>query len=141
MQNKKLAMVMVGHVEGVADVRLKADPEKKHQFRWVDPKQSEDIDMFQLDHYRFVTKEEWDKTELLWNWDAEGRLVGPGHLMARDGQFYLDEVKEREWAAGVVDDSEDERALAEAERLGISVTDLEGNRVKRRPGRPRKNAA
>lgn len=140
MHNKKLAMVMVGHKEGVADVRLKGEPEKRHQFRWVDPKQNEDIDMFQLDHYRFVNKEEWDKTDLLWTWNAEGRLVGPGHLMARDAEFYFAEVAEREREADQ-SEAEDERALAAAERAGITVTDLEGNRVKRRPGRPRKDAA
>ena len=140
MSDKSLALIMVGHTDGKPDAFLTADPEKQHQFRWIDPTRPEDIDLFQTDHYSFVNKNEgWEKNPNLWTWNAEGRLVGrAGQLMARDAKWYHEEKAEQERKAGVGEEAEDAKALALAASMGIDVTDLDGKSVKRGPGRPRK---
>ena len=88
-------LTTVGHVNGVADARLKADPGKRHQFRW-NAANDPSISVFRSRHYSFVNKNAgWEKNEELWEWDGEGFIVHNGQrLMARDAEWYFKDLEE-----------------------------------------------
>lgn len=93
----------VGHAEGKADAYLEDEPDKRHQFRWVDPRDPNEVTKAQMQHYVFVKKGEWVKHEILWGWDAEGFCVFAGQrLMARPEELFVKDNEKRERNQNVI---------------------------------------
>jgi hypothetical protein len=121
--DQNYALQIVGHDGGESDVYLKTDPDKKHQFAWVDTKYSEDVQINQSKRYRFVKKDDgWVKRDGLWDWDAEGFLVFRTlRLMARDESELAAEMgkrkaqRDRVMGGETKEDQEIERLEARAE--------------------------
>jgi hypothetical protein len=136
-------LTTVGHVNGVADARLKEDPEKEHQFYWADPKDphGRDLMLAYQRGYQFVHKDTWDKHDHLWGWDAEGRLYFGGLvLMARPKERWeIEEGRRRQ-----LHDKERDAVERDVSSLpdGLLATESQDSmRPKRGPGRPRRESA
>lgn len=135
-------LTTIGHVNGVADVALKDDPEKEHQFYWADPNDphGRDLMLAYQRGYEIVTNDRYVKNEKLWGWDAQNRLVYGGLvLMARPKERWeADEARRR----GLHD-----KARRDTERdidnmpAGLVATEATDSLRKRGPGRPRRESA
>jgi hypothetical protein len=134
--DKNYALGTVGHEDGVADARLKDDPEKRHQFAFVDPRYRDEVDINRSKGYVFVKKGEWEKNDNLWEWDAEGFCVFRSQrLMARPAElFFADMAQRRQQRDRVMGTNRDEEAAQEiARRAGIEITGSdEGRPIARR---------
>lgn len=140
-ESQEFIMSTVGHVNGVADAHLKADPDAEHQFRWADPKEqfNRDLMMSHQKGFRFVTKDAWNKHEYLWDWDAEGRVTYGGLvMMARAKGLWLAEQSRRD-SIRLQARREVERDMEEIPD-GLVATEAQGA-ARRRPGRPRREHA
>lgn len=124
--DQNFALQIVGHKDGESDVRLKDEPNKRHQFAWVDTKYRDDIAINLTKGYRFVKKDEgWVKAEELWEWDAEGFLVWKTmRLMARPIERLVDDMaKRKQQRERVMGTNKAEEEAAElAARAGIQIT-------------------
>lgn len=131
--NQAFILPNVGHTNGKADAYLKDDPDKAHQFAWVDPKYRDEIDENRLKGYDFVNqKKGWEKNEHLWEWNAESNVQRRGQLlMARDAALFFEDLDKRKSARDNRKDENEEAALAAAERAGIAITGDTGERVTR----------
>lgn len=115
-------LMIIGHVNGVSDVRLKNNPSAKHQFRFLDQTNTADAFGARMDGYKFVTQAEWDAIDL-WQWNAQGHLFCLDQvLMARPGHMYFDELDAR--MANRPEDEDRKEALALADKHGIAVSDV-----------------
>ena len=95
--DKKFIIWTVGHKGGVSDLRLKKEPEKRHQFAWCDPRYKDELDINRSNGYVVVKKEDWDKTEDLWEWNAEDKCVCSGQIaMARPASLFFEAQKAKE---------------------------------------------
>ena len=95
-QAKRFLLLTVGHSNGKADAFLTKEPEAKHNFRWVDPANQQDIDDNRTNGFDFVQKDTWSKNELLWRWDAQGFVEAYGNrLMARPAALWEAEEARR----------------------------------------------
>lgn len=128
--NQEYALRIVGHTNGVADARLKNDPDKRHQFAWVDPTYLKEVNVNRTKGYVFVNKNTgWEKADNLWEWNAEGNLLYEGQLlMARPGELYWKDLDKRIELRGGVKDNADEEAENIAARAGIRISREEGRR-------------
>lgn len=141
-ENKEFILWTVGHVNGVADARLKSDPEAEHQFYWADPKDphGRDVMLAYQRGYQFVTADKWEKHEYLWGWDAEGRLTFGGLvLMARPKALWdADQARRGELEAKARRDND-----SDLDKLpsGLVPTEATDSLRKRGPGRPRRVSA
>ena len=129
------ALNTIGHTDGVSDVRLKDEPEQKHQFAWVEPRYRDEISLNQSKGYRFVKKDDGWVAESLWEWDAEGFLIRADgqRLMARSFERFLEDMAARkEQRDRVMNTSRvDEDVARLAAKFGISITGDGGKPVKR----------
>ena len=129
-------LTTVGHENGVADAYLTNDPGRRHQFRWMNPKDESAKSIARTKKYIWVTKAEWTKNEDLWEWDGDGFILFNGtRLMARDAKYYYAEKaeeerqkKEREGRRSVT--PEEEQAVRRLENRGIIVEDERGRQLK-----------
>jgi len=130
-------LTTVGHEGGKADVRLKDMPDQQHQFRWVHPQDVDAISVLRTNHFEFVNKNAgWEKSDNLWEFDGEGRIIHKGQLlMARNRIYYDEEVREREERErGTQKKSAAEEAVDEAlrriEARGATIEDERGQRLR-----------
>lgn len=133
--DQNYALMTIGHAEGVSDVRLTKEPDKRHQFAWVDTRYKDEIDINRTKGYRFVTEKEWTKNEHLWEWDAEGFLLCKGQrLMARDeDRFLADMAARKKQRDSVMRTNKDEDEAQElAARAGIRISAEDDGRPVRR---------
>lgn len=129
----------VGHEDGKADARLKSEPDKRHQFRFVDhlgTRAKQEISGLRMKGYEFVKNETWDKHEFLWEWDAEGFLVHDGQrLMARpEDKFTADQARRDGITHAAAQDQSADNELDNVP-AGLIATDGEGKpRARKRKG-------
>jgi hypothetical protein len=129
------ALRIVGHQDGVADAYLEEEPDKEHQFAWVDPKYKTDVAVNHTKGYRFVKKDEgWTKNDDLWEWNAEGFCVRESdYLMARPKDRFLEDMAARRTQRDKVMGGN--KAEEEAERIAANAgIEISGDspKVKRR---------
>ena len=128
LHDQNYGLMIVGHVNGVADAYLTIDPDQEHQFAWVETRYRDEIDINRSKGYRFVKQDEWTKNENLWEWDAEGFVLCKGQrLMARTKERFLEDMaarrKQRDQFMGT--NKDEEKALEIAARAGIEITGAE----------------
>lgn len=124
LSNEAFGLLIVGHEGGEADVFLTDEPDKQHQFKFVDPNNQAEISMALTHHYEFCIKGKWDKRENLWAWNAEGRIHYMGNqIMARDRKFYDEDLQKREDIAKKNVEREDNAVAALADKHGFEVYD------------------
>lgn len=123
LHDRKYALRIVGHKDGIADVYLTKDPDKRHQFAWTDKRYRDEVDLNLADGYRFVKKGEWTKHELMWEWNADDEIAYLGmSLMARPAELYFAAQAEKEQQRNREQkDKHAEEARQIAERSGISI--------------------
>lgn len=123
--DQNYALMTVGHTDGVADARLTKEPDKRHQFAWVDTRYKDEIDINRTKGYVFVKTPDWTKNESIWEWDAEGFCVCKGQrLMARtEEKFLADMEARRKQRNSVMKQNKDEDEARElAARAGIRIS-------------------
>lgn len=121
----------VGHEGGVSDAFLKEDPERRHQFAWVDPRRTDEVSKNKVKGYEFVKCDKdnpengaWIKNSKLWDVTAEGFVALFGqHLMARPAERFFADQAIREKAIANRRDKDGEAAKRLAEQHGIDMTD------------------
>lgn len=134
--DQKFILSTVGHEGGVPDAYLKENIEKRHQFRWVAPSDSDMISVLRTQKYDWVTKQTWEKNPELWEWDGEEYLIHNGQrLMARAAEYYFADQeamdrtqKERDQKRSI--SAEEERAMRKIEAHGAIVEDERGRPLK-----------
>ncbi len=132
-----LMFYTVGHADGVADARLKAEPDKLHQFKWIEMKDMDEVTRAKMRHFTPVHKDDWDKNDMLWSWDAEGYIWHAGQrLYAREKQYWLAEQAKRD------NMFESSRDSADREMDNVPLPDgsvvFDAKNEPRKRGRPRK---
>lgn len=89
-------LTTVGHENGVADAYITNEPDRLHQFKWVNPLDNTEVSIAKSRHYVFVEKGSWTKNPHLWEWTGEGNIVFNGqYQMARDAEWYYKEEEAR----------------------------------------------
>lgn len=96
-ERQKHINAIVGHVEGVADLRLTKTPKQQHQFVWSNPRDLDLLDSLREQGYEYVKQSTWTKNEKLWTWDAEGFCLRDGdRAMARPAELFYQEREEKQ---------------------------------------------
>ena len=127
-RDKTFALRIVGHDNGKSDVARKDDPEKRHQFAWIDPRYGDELAANLYNGFDYVTRDLWDINEKLWGWNAEGKcLNGPLNqlLMARPAALYFAQKAEIDREIGSRQDKEGEAGDEIAARAGLKVERVE----------------
>lgn len=95
--NSDWMLYTIEHENGKADLRLTDNEEKRHQFRWVDFRDRNEITRAEMQHYQFVREETWTKHPILWEWDGEGYCFFAGQrAMARAEEYFLADQARRD---------------------------------------------
>jgi hypothetical protein len=130
--NQEYALGIIGHENGEADVYLKDEPTKRHQFAFVDTRFNDEVALNRVKKYTFVKKDDgWVQRTDLWDWDAEGFLLYRGQrLMARPGELYTADLEKRKQRMQSKS-AADEEAKRIAARAGIEMEE-EGRKVVKR---------
>lgn len=136
LTNRKFALWIVGHDNGKADVALKQEPDKRHQFAWIDPRYHEELAMNLSNGFIYVLRSVWDVNENLWPpvGDAEDKVYNQGqYLMARPAAIWFAQQAEVQRELSGRKDEEGEAAMEIADRAQIAVErDEEQPRMARR---------
>lgn len=129
--NSDWMLYTVGHTAGESDAYLTDDPDKEHQFRWVDVRDPNELTKALMQGYEFVKNDKWTKHEILWAWDAEGFCIFAGQkLLARPKELWLAGQEKRDRLA--------KEARADSDREiesvpdGMIATDGEGKPIRKR---------
>jgi hypothetical protein len=126
VSNPQFINSTIGHRNGVSEVRLKDNPEQRHAFAWVDPREvngQSDVDQNQDDGYTFVKQADgWIADR--WSWDAEGRLRCEGQLLMFLTEENWTELQERRARFGrpPSDPLDDEKFHEMAEKLHAKIS-------------------
>lgn len=139
--DQQYVLSTVGHDHGRADAYLDKEPDKQHQFAWVDPRYRDEVAVNRTKGYVFVNKDDWAINELLWQWDAEGYCIrfDGQRLMARPKEIFVADMLKRKQRRSEVmgGNKEDEEVARRAEKLGIQVYGEEDGKPIRRGLRTR----
>lgn len=132
--DNEFVLTTVGHSDGTADAYLTNHPEEKHHFYWCDPTDQRDIIFARQRGFDFCQKAEWSMNEMIWRWDAEGRIEAFGlRLMFRPAERYFRDIKRREDMQNRAKADADSDAVPD----GLVATDASGQVLKPvKRGRP-----
>ena len=97
IHDKKFALWIVGHEGGKSDAALKDQPDKRHQFVFIDRRYKDELAMHLSNGFTIVDKDHWDINETLWQWDSENHVNNQGQtLYARPANLYFEQQTARE---------------------------------------------
>lgn len=126
VRDQKYAAFIIGHSNGIADAALKEEPDKRHQFVWIDLRAEDELQANLSNDFEFVKAGVWTINEKLWKWDAEGRCNNQGfRLMARPAALYFAQQTARDKELAARKERVDDADVA-ATRAGIEFTDESG---------------
>lgn len=132
-ENQEQVLMSIGHEDGESDLYLKDDPDKAHQFRWIDPANKTEVTGARMRGWDFVKKDNgWVKRlDYLWEWSAEGFVSFAGQVaMFRPKERWLDDEARR---AGMVTKSR-EASDREVDNLPQGLIATEDAPKRRRKG-------
>lgn len=126
----------VGHQDGVADLHLKDDPGKAHQFAWCDPKDTDRRDYLRAKKFEWVKGSgddgPWIKNPDLWEWDSEGFVWHKSQrAMARSKEVWIADEKQKAAEANTRQKRIDDTDAAMIKALGENALDEHGRPLKK----------
>jgi hypothetical protein len=126
----------IGHENGIADLYLKHDPGKAHQFAWCDPKDTDRRDYLRSEKYEWVKgggeDGPWLKNPDLWEWDSEGFAWHKGQrAMARPREIWLASEANKKQAEMVRRKRADDMDQTMIKLLGENALDEHGRPLKK----------
>jgi len=83
-----LSSSIIGHENGKADAFRATDPKAKHQFSWCDATDKSGEAMRRMQGYALVTRGEWVKNPLLWEWAADEKSPGVQYCVNYEGRLW-----------------------------------------------------